>query len=197
MYVLANRQLVKEWVIDSVDTTPKTMFVSRDSVYMGIKEDTNEVNLWRYYLPTGGMARDLQTAGTGFITGITQDNGKFVIVVSGDDVYEEQSTYESEGYLVLSAADFFTAESKQFVGAEVSTVTMPENTQVSLQYSTKFEDLDSPESATFTNALTQLGGTGDEEKQIAEVSRYIIGKVILKVQIMWQPLKSSQYSFVH
>ena len=179
LYVLANRQLVKEWVL-AVDTTPKTMFVSRDSVYMGIKEDSSEVNLWRYYLPTGGLARDLQTSGTGHITGITQDNGNFIIVVSGDDVYKEQSTYESEGYLVLSAADFFTAESKQFVGAEVSTVTMPENTQVSLQYSTRFEDLDAPESATFTNALTQLGGTGDEEKQIAEVSRYIIGKVILR-----------------
>tara|TARA_B100000003_G_scaffold102849_1_gene92205 strand:- start:9122 stop:11092 length:1971 start_codon:yes stop_codon:yes gene_type:complete len=179
LYVLANRQLIKEWVL-AEDTTPKTMFVSRDSVYMGIKEDSSEVNLWRYYLPTGGLARDLQTSGTGYITGITQDDGNFIIVVSGDDVYKEQSTYESEGYLVLSAADFFTAESKQFVGAEVSTVTMPENTQVSLQYSTRFEDLDAPESATFTNALTQLGGTGDEEKQIAEVSRYIIGKVILR-----------------
>jgi hypothetical protein len=104
----------------------------------------------------------------------------FVMVSMGSDVYKEQSTYESEGYLVTSAADFFTAESKQFVGAEISTVTMPADTQVSLQYSTRFEDLNEPESATFTNALTQLGGTGDEEKQIAEVSRYIIGKVILR-----------------
>jgi hypothetical protein len=46
-------------------------------------------------------------------------------------------------------------------------------------YSTKFEDLDNPEAATFTNAITQLGGTGDEEKQIAEVSRYIVGKIVL------------------
>jgi hypothetical protein len=180
LYVLANRQLVKEWVEDGVDTTPHAMFVSRDSVYMGVKEDTNEVNLWRYYLPTGGLARDLQTVGNSYVSGITQSGGKFVIVVEGSDVYKETSTYEAEGYLVLSAADFFTAESKQFVGAEISTITMPADTQVSLQYSTRFEDLDAPESATFTNALTQLGGTGDEEKQIAEVSRYIIGKVILR-----------------
>jgi hypothetical protein len=180
LYVLANRQLIKEFVVDGVDTTPHAMFVSRDSVYMGVKEDDNEVNLWRYYLPTGGLARDLQTAGNSYVSGITQSNGKFVVVVEGSDVYKETSTYESEGYVVLSAADFFTAESKQFVGAEVSTVTMPADTQVSLQYSTRFEDLDAPESATFTNALTQLGGTGDEEKQIAEVARYIIGKVILK-----------------
>ena len=180
LYVLANRQLIKEWVTDAVDTTPHAMFVSRDSVFMGVKEGTNQVNLWQYYLPTGGLARSLQTAGNSYVSGITQSNGKFVIVVEGSDIYKETSTYESEGYLVTSAADFFTAESKQFVGAEISTITMPADTQVSLQYSTRFEDLDAPESATFTNALTQLGGTGDEEKQIAEVSRYIIGKVILR-----------------
>src|SRR5210317_624715 len=50
LYVLSNRQLIKEFVVDSVDTTPHAMFVSRDSVYMGVKEGTNEVNLWRYYL---------------------------------------------------------------------------------------------------------------------------------------------------
>jgi hypothetical protein len=179
LYVLSNRQLIKEWVISGIDTTPKSMFVSRDSVYLGIKEATNKVNLWRYYLPTGGLARDLQTAGNGFVTGITQDDGKFVIVSSGSDVYKETSTYESTGYLVLSAADFFTAESKQFVGAEISTLNLPDETNVSLMYSTKFEDLDNPEAATFTNAITQLGGTGDEEKQIAEVSRYIVGKIVL------------------
>ena len=179
LYVLSNRQLVKEWV-SGVNTTPKFMFASRDSVYCGVKESDSETCLWRYYLPTGGIARDLCMAGEAFVTGITNSNDKFIAVMAGIDVFKQTSTYESEGYLVTSAADFFTAESKQFVGAEVSTVTMPENTQVSLQYSTRFEDLDTPESATFTNALTQLGGTGDEEKQISEVSRYIIGKVVLR-----------------
>jgi hypothetical protein len=60
---------------------------------------------------------------------------------------------------VLSAADFFTAEQKQFVGAEISTINMPDNTEVELLYSTKFEDLDNPESASFTPALIQIGGT--------------------------------------
>lgn len=180
LYVLANRQLVKEWVVTGIDATPHAMFVSRDSIYMGVKEGNNEVNLWRYYLPTGGLARDLQTSGNGLVYGITQTSGNFIVSVSGSDIYKEQSTYESEGYLVLSAADFFTAEQKQFVGAEISTINMPDNTEVELLYSTKFEDLDNPESASFTPGLTQIGGTGDVEKQIAEVSRYIIGKVVLK-----------------
>ena len=179
LYVLANRQLIKEWVL-ATDTTPKTMFVSRDSVYMGIKEDTNEANLWRYYLPTGGLARDLQTSGNGFVTGITQYEGKFFISVSGSDVYKETSTYESEGYLIASAADFYTAEHKQFVGAEVSTFELPSSTNVELYYSTVFEALDEPNSSTFNSALKQITGSGDIEKQIAEVARYIIPKIVLR-----------------
>jgi hypothetical protein len=180
LYVLANRQLIKEWVEDSINTTPTSMFTSRDSVYIGVQEGTNEANLWRYYLPTGGLARDLQTTGTGPISGITQIDGMFVIISIGSDVYKEQSTYESEGYLITSAADFFTAESKQFVGAEISTVNMPANTEVELLYSTKFEALDNPNDSSFVSALTQISGTGDVEKQIAEVSRYIVGKIVIK-----------------
>ena len=180
LYVLANRQLIKEWIVDGIDTCPHSMFVSRDSVYMGVHEGTNEVNLWRYYLPTAGLARDLQTGGNGLVKGITQGNGKFVISVASSDVYKETSTYESEGYLIMSAADFFTAESKQFVGAEISTEALGNDTSVELYYSTKFEALDNPSDSSFKLAFTQASGTGDVEKQISEVSRYVIGKVVLK-----------------
>jgi len=180
LYVLANRQLIKEWVISGVDTTPKHMFVSRDSVYCGIKESASESYLWRYYLPTAGFARDLEIGVAGFILGITQSNGKFIISVSGSDIYRETSTYESEGHLVLSAADFFTAESKQFVGAEISTETTPVDTSVELFYSTKFEALDNINDVSYKLAFKQASGTGDTERQIAEISRYIIGKLVIK-----------------
>ena len=95
LYVLANRQLVKEWVISGVDTTPKHMFVSRDSIYCGIKESGSESYLWRYYLPTAGFARDLEMGEAGFILGITQSNGQFIISVGGGGVYKETTTHES------------------------------------------------------------------------------------------------------
>ena len=180
LYVLANRQLVKEWVISGVDTTPKHMFVSRDSVYCGIKESGSESYLWRYYLPTAGFARDLEIGVAGHVLGITQSDGKFVISVSGADIYRETSVYESEGYLMMSAADFYTAEHKQYVGAEISTFNMTSAVSADLFYSTKFEALDNPNDSSFVRALTQSSGVGDEEKQIAEVARYIIGKVVLK-----------------
>jgi hypothetical protein len=179
LYVLANRQLVKEWVETGFDTTPHSMFVSRDSVYMGVNEGTNDTNLWRYYLPTAGLARDLNTSGNGLVMDITQGNGKFVISVANSDVYKETSTYESTGYIITSAADFFTAEQKQFVGAEVSTFDMPDNTNVELRFSTSFEDLDNPDSTNYLLALKQTEGRGDAEKQISPVARYIIGKLVL------------------
>jgi hypothetical protein len=180
LYVLANRQLIKEFIVSGIDTTPHAMFVSRDSIYMGVNEGTNETNLWRYYLPTAGFARDLQTSGNGLVKGITQGDGKFIISVASSDVYKETSIYESQGYLIMSAADFFTAEHKQFVGAEISTFTMQNAVSAELYYSTKFEALDNPDDSSFTRALTQASGYGDEEKQIAEVARYVVGKIVLK-----------------
>jgi len=181
LYVLANRQLLKEWD-NGVDASPQSMFASRDSVYVGVRESETETYLWRYYLPTAGLARDLRIPGTGSVNGIKQVAGLFFALVQGTTggVFLETSTYESEGYIVLSAADFFTAESKQFVGAEVSTFALPNNTSVELYYSTKFEALDNPTDGSFQLALDQAAGVGDTEKQIAEVSRYIVGKVILK-----------------
>jgi hypothetical protein len=195
LYVLAGRQLIKEWVIDGIDTTPKHMFVSRDSVYCGIQEDTNESYLWRYYLPTAGMARDLEAGAGGHITGITIAGDKFCIVVAGGDLYRETSLFKQEGYLITSAADFFTAEHKQFVGAEVSTHELADNTSVELEYSTVFEALNDANHSSYKNALTQIIGVGDLEKQIAEVSRYIIGKVILKSsdQVSTPYVKSLQF----
>jgi len=181
LYVLANRQLLKEWD-NGVDASPQSMFASRDSVYIGVRESITETYLWRYYLPTAGLARDLRIPGTGSVNGIKQVAGKFFALVQGTTggVYKETSTYETEGYVVLSAADFFTAESKQFVGAEISTEALGNDTSVELYYSTKFEALDNPNDSSFKLAFTQASGTGDVEKQIAEVARYIIGKVVLK-----------------
>jgi len=179
LYVLNERQLIKEWSISGQDTTPKHMFVSRDSVYCGIKESGSESYLWRYYLPTGGIARDLKAGAGGFVTGITNSNDKFVICVAGADIWRQTSTYESTGYLITSAADFFTAEQKQFVGAEISTKNLAADTSVSLNFSTSFEDLDNPDSSNYVQALSQITGTGDIESQISPVSRYIIGKLVL------------------
>jgi len=180
LYVLSQNQLIKQWDEDSIDNSPNALFTTRDSIYTGIKESGSTSFLWRYYLPTAGIARYYKASAGGTVNNIINVNEKFLFTVTSDGVYQQTSTFESEGFIVLSAADFFTAESKQFVGAELSTFTLPSDTSVELFYSTKFEALDNPNDSSFIEAINQIAGTGDTEKQIAEVSRYIVGKVVLK-----------------
>ena len=179
LYVLANRQLVKEWVISGQDTTPKHMFVTRDSVYCGIKESGTESFLWRYYLPTAGFARDIKMGASGFITGITQSNGKFVVVVAGADVYLESSLYESEGYVILPNVDFFTSEVKQWVGTTVEHDEITDSRRVQCFISTKEATIDNPDSGNWELTNDSTTGVGGTEFQINRNARYLNLKVVL------------------
>jgi hypothetical protein len=159
------------------------MFVSRDSVYIGIKEATNEANLWRYYLPTGGLARDLQTVGNSFVTAITQNNGKFIICVSGSDIYKEQSTFESEGYIILPNADFFTSEDKQWVGVEVEHDELAEGKSINIFVSTEYDTIDSPTDVRWELIGQSVTGTGNVEYQLNRNARYINTKIVLEPNV--------------
>ena len=180
LYVLAQNQLIKQWDEDGIDNSPNALFTTRDSVYTGVKESASTSFLWRYYLPTAGIARYYKAAAGGVVSNIINVNEKFLFTVSSDGVYQQTSTFESEGFIVLSAADFFTAERKQFVGAELSTLELSAQTSIELFLSTKFEALDDSNHSSYELSLTQTTGTGDTEKQIAKISRYIVGKVVLK-----------------
>jgi len=183
LYVLANRQLIKEWIVSGKDTCPHSMFVSRDSVYMGVHEADNEMYLWRYYLPTAGLARDLKTSGNGLCMGITQANGKFVISSAGSDLYKETSTYESSGYIILPNADFFTSEDKQWVGVEVEHNELGNGKKVEIYVTTTFDKIDEPDSASWELIGESVSGTGGVEYQLNRNARYINAKVILEPNV--------------
>ena len=183
LYVLANRQLIKEWDISGQDTTPKHMFVSRDSVYMGIKESGSESYLWRYYLPTAGLARDLKMSASGFITGITSSNGKFVVAVAGKDIYRETSTFETTGYIILPNADFFTSEDKQWVGVEVEHDSLSEGKAVKIFVSTTYDTIDDPDSTNWELVGSSVAGTGNVEYQLNRNARYINAKVVIEPNV--------------
>ena len=180
LYVLSQNQLIKQWDEDGIDNSPSELFTTRDSIYTGIKESASTSFLWRYYLPTAGIARYYKAAAGGTVNNIVNVNEKFLFNVTSDGVYQQTSTFETEGFIVLSAADFFTAEKKQFVGAEISTFELAQNTSVELFLSTKFEALDNSSHSSYELSLTQATGTGDTEVQIEKVSRYIVGKLVLK-----------------
>ena len=169
LYVLTNRQLVKQWD-NGVDQSPHSMFVTRDSVYMGIHESATETNLWRYYLPTAGIARDISITHSSDsdakMTGITLTGTtvpKFISVVNGVGVFKETDTYVSTGYIISSLADFYTSEKKQWVGAKLNTNGVSSGT-VELATTTVPLDINNVDSPTWEPQISVASGTGGEEE---------------------------------
>ena len=93
---------------------------------------------------------------TAKINTITQSNGKFVTILSGIDVYIESSNYADEGYIITSPADFFTAESKQFVGVEIETEELTNSDSVEVHLSNKFESINDANDSDWQLELNQL-----------------------------------------
>jgi hypothetical protein len=185
LYVLANRQLIKQWD-NGIDLTPHSMFVTRDSVYMGVHESATTTYLWRYFLPTAGIARDIGVTHasntTSLVTGITQSGTttpKFVFVSSGQGVYKELDTYVSTGYIVTALADFYTSEKKQWVGAKLNTNGVSFGT-VELATSTIPNDIDNIDSPTWQKQITIASGVGGDEEVLELVDgRWITAKLTI------------------
>jgi len=179
LYVLGNNQLIKEWNIDGVDASPYELIATRDSIYTGIKESGSNSYLWRYYLPTTGIARDLKYGASGIIKGIGVLNEKLLATVQASGVYQETSTYETEGYLITAAADFFTAEKKQWVECQVETGEIESGDSVELHVSTELGGLSSSTHSSWDLITNLISGSGTVGSQLNKVSRYASAKLVI------------------
>ena len=180
LYVLSNQQLIKEWNVDSIAAQPMFLYTTRDSVYTGIKEAAAETYLWRYYLPTAGIARDLKCGAGGLMKGIAKMDEKMVAIVGGSGFYKETVIYEDEGYLISAAADFFTAEKKQFVEAQVETGEITSGDSVELHVSEELDAINDSNDSSWELLVNVISGSGTAAAQMNKVSRYGAMKVVLK-----------------
>ena len=168
LYVLANASLIKEWNISGVDATPYKLFATRDSLYTGIRE-SDASYLYRYYLPTAGIARDLKFDSTGIVRGIGIVNEKLHTAVQQQGTYYQTSNYVTTGYIISAAADFFTAEKKQWVEA-----------QVELHVSDDIDSLSSSTHTSWDKVIDIQSGTGTTVAQVSgKVSRYGVIKLVM------------------
>ncbi len=108
LYVLVNAQLIKQWGSGSntLNQAPYKIISTRDSIYVGIVDSASKTNLWRYYLPTGGIARDLEFAESGVVQSISVFADRLFATVSGGGLYRESTNYVSTGYVITPLADF-------------------------------------------------------------------------------------------
>ncbi len=179
LYVLVNAQLIKQWGdgTTTLDQAPYRIVSTRDSIYTGIKDTASKTNLWRYYLPTGGIARDLEFAEGGIVKGLTVFSDKLFATVSGGGIYRETSNFVSSGYIITALGDFFTSEKKQWVGAKLNTQSVSSGS-VKLSTSTIAADISNPSATTWAEQVNINSGTGGEEEVMTLVSgRWIAGKI--------------------
>ena len=181
LYVLGNRQLLKEWD-NGVLTAPHSMFASRDSIFVGVQENTTEVYLWRYYLPTAGLARDKKITGQGIVNGIKQTNGKFIVIVEGANggISKETDLYEDSGYLLTPNIDFFTSEIKQWVGTTIEHNEIVDTRRIQCFISTRPETINDSGNTNWELANDSTQGFGGEEVQINRNARYLNMKIVLQ-----------------
>jgi len=180
LYVLSQNQLIKEWDVDDVDNSPNVLFTTRDSVYTGIKESGSTSFLWRYYLPTGGIARYYKSGVGATIQNIKLVDEKFLFTVTSSGVFKQSSNFEEEGYLIAPPADFFTAENKQYVEATAEVEDLNSGESVELHLSNKYEAINNSNDDSWDLESDIRSGTGEEPVQLSRVGRYIAVKVVLK-----------------
>ena len=179
LYVLVNAQLIKQWGDGSttLDQAPYRIVSTRDSIYTGIIDSASKTNFWRYYLPTGGIARDLEFGESGVVKGIAVYSDRLFATVSGGGIYRETANYVTTGYIITALADFFTSEDKQWVGAKLNTNDISSGT-VKLSTSTIPTDIKDSAASTWQEQITLNSGRGGEEEVMNLVDgRWIAGKI--------------------
>ena len=179
LYVLVNAQLIKQWGdgTTTLNQAPYKIVSTRDSIFTGVVDTASKTNLWRYYLPTGGIARDLEFGESGIVEGIAVFSDTLFATVSGKGVYRETSNYVTSGYLISALADFFTSEKKQWVGAKVTTNSVTAGS-IKLSTSVVPQDINNPTSSTWTEQVNIGGGTGGDEQIMENVTgRWLAAKL--------------------
>jgi len=184
VYTLQNRQLVKQFGDEdsTVDKSPTGFFNTRDQIYFVVIESSTETDLYSIYLPTLGYARDIYYTGTsGLVKGIAVTKDRLFFIVDQVGVVKEKDTYLDEGYLILSAADFFTAQPKQWVGGRIYTSTVTSGAEVLAEYSTSLDTLENPDSAEYsTLTKVEIEGVGDEKPLVNVINRWLVPKLVIR-----------------
>ena len=179
LYVLVNAQLIKQWGdgTTTLNQAPYKIISTRDSIYTGIVDSASKTNLWRYYLPTAGIARDIEFAESGIVEAMAVFSDRLFATISGGGLYRESTNYVSTGYIITSLGDFFTSEKKQWVGAKLNTNVVTSGS-VKLFTSTIAADINNADAATWSEQVSIFSGTGGDEEVMTLVDgRWITGKL--------------------
>tara|TARA_B100000927_G_scaffold283642_1_gene271623 strand:+ start:13216 stop:15204 length:1989 start_codon:yes stop_codon:yes gene_type:complete len=184
VYTIQNRQLLKQFGDETttVDKSPTAFFNTRDEIYFGVIESATETDLYCIYLPTLGYARNIYFTGTsGKVNSIAVSRDRLFFIIDQVGLIKEKDTFVADGYIILSAADFFTAQPKQWVGGRIYTSTVTSGAEVLAEFSTSLDSLENPNDPLYsTLTKVELEGVGDEKPLVNVINRWLIPKIIIR-----------------
>ena len=180
-----NNQLIYQVgdVDSTTDYTADFMYATRDSIYLATQSDLDAdvKQLWRFYLPTAGYARDLEIDSGGLaIESVADAAGRLWLSVNTLGIFKEQDTYTASGYMIGPVADFSSSDAKQWVESYVSTAPIPAGTKLELHQSIDPEDLTRPDSNSWQVAQTMRNGDSERSNEFNAIadSRWHLAKVV-------------------
>lgn len=181
---LRDAQVIRTWGDESEtrNRAPHRIIATRESVITAVVEGGSETHAWRYHLETGGLSRDLVFGVSERVYALQVIDNRVFAILQNDGLWREDTTYVSSGYLIGPLADFFNAGKKAWVGARLSTGSVPTGTQVVLAYSTDPDAIEDPNHASWTDIVTatpSAPGDSSESAITGVESRFIAGKVTL------------------
>jgi hypothetical protein len=183
LYTVDNRQLIKEFgdLNTTVDKSPTSLFSTRDQIFFGVIDSANETDLYSIYLPTLGYARNIYYTGTsGKVKGIVSSKNKLFFIVDQVGLVKELTSYVTDGYVILPAADFYTSQKKQWIGGRIYTSDIPAGGSVLAEFSTDLDALSNPNSATYSTLTNvEIEGDGDEIPIVNVINRWLIPKLTI------------------
>lgn len=163
------------------DWTPSDIRASRSSAWVWVRD-----RLWRYLIDTGGIVSDFEggdIAGHGQVNLIADRVVVAVATEGGDGVVLAQSDdYETDGYLISPAIDFFDDRDKNWSALQLFHAALPPGTRVAIYYSTNRDAQLDPDHPSWQLAAARVGPvpTVDSEISLAGVrSRWLVIKLEL------------------
>jgi hypothetical protein len=141
-------EVVREWD----NGAPTSIVADREQVYTTVVAG-GETHAWRYDVVEGGLFRHFVYPAAGD-TSLAVVDGTLFAAIDAAGVWRPAVEFVADGWLIGPLADFFSADIKLWVGAQIDAGLIPAGTSVELWYTTDPAGLSSPDHASWVRVRT-------------------------------------------
>ena len=164
---------------------PQAATVHRDRIYVACQESATEAVLWRYQIKSAGLARDLifPLGASKAPVSLVSTADRLFLSVSEEDIFRNDITkYVASSYIISPLADFFSPNSKAWIGVTVQAEDLGNNNTIIVKVSNDPDALFDPDHVSweFIANLTDESQAGVEIVMTNNQGRYAAVQLELK-----------------